>query len=394
MPTAAGENDSGLTTAQSAGPAPGREAKVLELCLSRERGGLELYMLRVTRWLARSGVPFMAVVASGGELESRLREHGVPYRPLRTALPWFPAAAARRLAGWIDAEGIDVIHLHWARDLTLAVLARRFARRAVRIVYTRQMAITRPKRDGYHRALYRRVDLMLVITRRLQEEARRFLPLPPERVQLLYHGIPAPSPPSARGCAELRGRAGVPPEAFLIGLIGRIEPAKGQHVLVDAVGSLAARGCDAHAVLLGHAMQPRYLEDLRARIARAGLDARVRHHDFHPRAAEIMGCFDCMVLTTYNETFGLVLIEAMRAGVAVIGTDAGGVPEIIDDGKTGLLVPPGDAAALADAIERLARDPALRERLAAAGKASADARFDEERHFARLNAWLREEAPR
>lgn len=366
--------------------------KALELCLSTDQGGLELYVLRLVRWLSKSKPGCVAVITPGGKLESLLRDEGLPYRRLRVTLPWLPLVAARRLARWIDAEDVDVIHLHWGKDLSLAVLARKFAKRPVRVVYMRQMAITRAKRDWYHRALYRHVDQLIVITRRLQEEARRFLPLDPERIRLLYHGVPAPPPQASARCIALRERVGGAAASFAIGLFGRIEPAKGQHVLIDAMALLAQRGCDAHALLFGHPMEARHLDDLRARISRLGLDGRVHYYGFHPRPQEIMGCLDCVVLTTYNETFGLVLIEAMRAGVAVIGTDAGGVPEIIDDGATGLLVRPHDPAALAHAIERLVRDAPLRRRLAAAGKASADARFDEERHFAQVSSWLSERA--
>lgn len=367
-------------------------ARVLELCLSPAKGGLELYVLRVVQWFARAAVPAVAVVAPGGELESRLRELGLPHRLLRVAFPWFPVLAARRLARWIDADAVDVVHLHWsARELTLAVLARALARRPVRLVYTRHIAISRSKHDPYHRALYRRLDLVLAITRTMQEDARRHLPLPAERIQVLYHGVPAPVRPSPEECARVRAAASAPAQGFVVGLFGRIEPAKGQQVLVDAVALACARGCDIRAALYGHPMHPDHMDALGAQIARLELAERVRYAGFHPRPQDIMGCFDCVVLTTYNETFGLVLIEAMRAGVAVIGTNAGGVPEIIEHEKTGLLVPPGDAAALAAAIERLARDRTLRARLATAGKASADERFDEERHFERLAALLRGE---
>lgn len=224
----------------------------------------------------------------------------------------------------------------------------------------------------------------------MQRDARRFLPIPAERVRVLYHGVPRSSASSIADCREEREAARLPARAFVVALFGRIEPAKGQQVLVEAMARLTARGCDAYALLYGHPMQPRHLEDLQARIERLALGERVKYRGFHPNPQQIMGCFDCIVLTTYNETFGLVLIEAMRAGVAVVGTDAGGVPEIIEHERTGLLVPPGDPAALADALERLARDPALRTRLAAAGKASADERFSEERHFEQLAGWLQE----
>lgn len=364
--------------------------KVVELCLSPDLGGLELYVLRVARWMAQTGIDYLAVVAPKGRLQALLHEESLPYRTLRVRLRWFPLAAARRLARWIDAEGIDLIHLHWTKDLNLAVLARRLAKRPVRIVQTRHMSITRAKHDWYHRALYRHLDLMLVITRRMQEQALRFLPLAAERVHVLYHGVPGPPPLPPDRCRQLRARAGVPPGRFVIGLIGRIEPGKGQQVLVDAMALLVRRGRDAHVLLVGHPMRSRYLGDLRRRIARLNLEDRVYYYGFHPRPQALMACFDCVVLTTFGEHFGLVLIEAMRAGVAVVGTDAGGVPEIIEANATGLLVPVGDATALADAIETLMREPALRRRLAKAGKAAADARFNEEQHFARLAEWLAE----
>lgn len=361
---------------------------VAELCLSPGKGGLELYAFRVARRLSRSNVACVSVVAHGTQLESLLQAEGLPYLSLKVAFRWFPLAAARRLARWIEAEAVDVIHLHWGSDLSLAVLARCFARRAVRLVYSRQMALTRAKHDWYHRWLYRRVDLLLAMTQRLEREARRFLPLPPERIRLLHVGVEEPPCAEPSRCGALRARFNIPDGCFTVGLFGRVEPAKGQHVLIDALGSLARRGRDVHAVLFGHPMRPKYLDELHSQVTRLDLAGRVHYYGFHPRPGEVMGCFDCIVLATYNETFGLVLVEAMRAGVAVIGTDAGGVPEIIDDGETGLLVPPRDPTALASAIERLAADSDLRGRLARAGKASADARFAEEEHFERLVACL------
>jgi glycosyltransferase involved in cell wall biosynthesis len=362
--------------------------KIVELCLGPGKGGLELYMLRVVRWLSASQLECVAVVAPGGALAPLLEAEGLPYRLLKVSFRWFPLVAACRLARWIDREGIDVIHVHWGKDLNLAVLARSLARRSARIVVSRQMALTQSKRDWYHRALYRHVDLMLVITRRLEREALRYLPLPSDRIRLLYHGVAAPPLADPGSCTKLREQAGIPPGRFTIGLFGRIEAAKGHHVLVEAVSLLVGRDRNVHAVLFGDPMNAPYLDALRVQVARLGLERRVHFYGFHPRSGEVMGCLDCVVLTTYDETFGLVLPEAMRAGVAVIGTDAGGVPEIIDHERTGLLVPPRDPAALADAIERLVRDPGLRTQLAASGKASADARFNEERHFDRLLALL------
>ena len=128
-------------------------------------------------------------------------------------------------------------------------------------------------------------------------------------------------------------------------------------------------------------MPPTHFDEFMARAETNGLSDHVKYLGFIEDPVSVMACFDVVVLTTDTETFGLVIAEAMRAGTAVIGTDAGGVPEMIKHGDTGLMIEPGDAAGLADAIERLATDPPLRERLAASGKAFADEHFSEPHHF-------------
>ncbi|ROR29608.1 glycosyltransferase family 4 protein [Inmirania thermothiophila] len=361
--------------------------RVLELCLSPDLGGLELYALRAAEALGASGPTVMAV-APDGLLRPRAEGLGLAARLVaRPRIPLAPGAV-RALAGLLDEVRPEIVHVHWARDLPLAVAARGLSRSRPRIVHTRQMAITRPKRDPYHAAVYRRLDLILAITRRLAADLRRFLP--PEcagRIRTLYYGVPAPQGLNRASVRRaVRARLGVPAEAFLVGLFGRIEAFKGQHLLVEAVESLRAQGRAVHGLIVGRAMEPGYLEDLRRRVAAAGLD--VHFLDFVEDPQRYMAACDCVALTTVEETFGLVLPEAMRVGVAVVGSDRGGVPEIIDDGETGLLFRSGDAASLAAAIARLHDDPGLRSRLAAAGKAKADRMFDEAAHFRALRGIL------
>lgn len=362
--------------------------KLLELCTSPGFGGLELYAAKVARHYQREGALRLAVVAGDTLLEERLREAGLPVRRLQPRSTYFPLLSAWRLAGWIRREAIDVLHLHARKDLPLAVFARLLARRSLRLVYTRQMALTRPRRGLWHRFLYRRVDAYVTITRRLEADARRFLPLEAGRITTLYYGVPKPQPPREEDCRAWRSRQGVPADAFTVAIFGRIEPGKGQHLLIDAVSRLLAEGLDIHLAIVGRPMSEAYLQELQEGVDRRGLSERIHFAGFHPHPPDIMGCFDTVVLATKEETFGLVLAEAMRAGVAVIGSHAGGVPEIIEDGKTGLLFTSEDAEDLARCLRRLVTEPGFRRRLARAGEAFADRQFTEEGHFARLTELL------
>ena len=365
-------------------PSIGETMNVVELCLSHGHGGLEMYPHKVMRWLMDEKHPCLAVVRPGTPLAARLEDAGIPCSYLRVYGRHMPLVAARRLASLLEAREADILHIHWAKDLLLAVLAKRFCRRNVKLLYTRQMGVMSSKHDRYHQFVYRHVDKYIAITKRLQQEARRFLPMQPEDICLLYYGVPEPPPAAREGCQEFLKKSGLEGRGIKIGLFGRIAHAKGQHLLLEAIETLKARGCGVHAALIGGIAEQLYFDELMARVDTSGLDEQVKYLGFVEDPISIMGCFDVVVLTTYTETFGLVLAEAMRAGTAVIGTNGGGVPELIKDGDTGLLIEEGDASGLADAIERLADDPSLRGRVAASGKAFADEHFSERRHFEAL----------
>lgn len=171
---------------------------------------------------------------------------------------------------------------------------------------------------------------------------------------------------------------------FLIGMIGRIEAYKGQHVLIDALAILKGHNQNFSVAMAGPIMDQAYFDSLNRQIHDKGIADHVRYLGTIQEPGRLMSCCDVVVLTTYCETFGLVLVEAMRAGTAVIGTDAGGVPEIIRHHETGLLYEPGNARQLAACLAELQQDSAKRKSLAEAGKAYADRVFDEKQHFTSL----------
>jgi L-malate glycosyltransferase len=361
--------------------------KILILCLSAGHGGLELYALREIKALLARGHTCLPVVAPGSRLAALLDEAHIPHQRLRVRFYRFPWLAAKTLAALIDQQQIEVLHLHWGNDLYLAALAKTLARRPPRLVYTRQMAITRSKDDILHRWFYRQLDKVLVISQLLAQQAQGFFPIATERIKVLYYGVP-PAGSAPPDCSSL-----FPPGKFAqrrlnVAVFGRVEHAKGQHVMLEAIAPLITAGHDISLSLIGHVMDQQYHAQLQRDVSAAGIEMHVRFTDFVNNAQELMRCFDVIALTTYCETFGLVLIEAMRAGVMVIGTDAGGVPEIIEHDRSGLLVKPGDAAELRATLDALYADPARLQRLAAAGKQRADKLFAQENHYAQLEAEL------
>ncbi len=359
--------------------------KILELCLSPDLGGLELYMYRCCRELGKNAV-VIPLVNAEGRLFQRFQDEGLQPRTLERKNRSLPLFAARQLARLIDAEQVDIVHIHWTKDIPLAALAKAFSRCKPMVVSTRQMQITRPKRDVYHEFLYRQIDLNITITKALADDMRGFLnPAYADRVVPLYYGV---APPreflDTEARHTLRTELGIGDSTFLVGLFGRIKHYKGQHLLVEAIGRALENGEDVAALIVGHAMEDEYLADLKRQVQENGWQERILFRDFVEQPQRLMQACDAIALTTVEETFGLVLVEAMRAGVAVIGSDRGGVPEIIDHEKNGLMFHSTDADDLYGQLERLWNDRYFCAELAIAGREKADRLFDEASHFEAL----------
>ena len=245
------------------------------------------------------------------------------------------------------------------------------------------MSLTRKKTDIYHRFLYKNVDSYIVITKALYEDAIKYLPVKRENIHLLYYGVPAANG-SKDICDKYLSNSGMDENIFKLAIFGRVEKGKGQHLVIEAAKNLLEKGQKIQVAIIGHVMDKDYFKLLETNIKDNNLDSDIFYLGFHSSPTSIMPCFDAVVLATKCETFGLVLPEAMRAGITVIGSDCGGVPEIIEHEKTGLLFEPENVIDLTTQLLKLVEDRIFCTQLAKAGKEDADKRFSEEAHFAKL----------
>ena len=196
------------------------------------------------------------------------------------------------------------------------------------------------------------------------------------KVRVVHPGVetdrffPAAADPAIR--AQLSAR----PEAPLVGILGRIDPNKGVQILVEAMARPDANLSGAHLVVIGreHVGSADFAVELRRR-ANELLGDRVRFIGPRDDVPDLLRALDVMVNASRHEPFGRTVLEAQACGVPVVATDAGGIPEFVEDGRSGLLVPPLDAPALGAALERLIGDEALRRRLAGEGAVQAREKF-------------------
>lgn len=357
--------------------------KILQICMSQGFGGLELYVLKVAKFLAKNNSQSNVLIRENSFLHKKLSENQVSSDSFSSVFYHLPFFSALRLAKYIDANKIDILHIHWGNDLLFAVLAKTFSHREVKLVYTRQMSLTRAKDDIYHRFLYKNVDSYIVITRVLYNDAIKYLPIKSDNIHLLYYGVPA-ADGTKDICDKYLSESGLDKSIFKLAIFGRVEKGKGQHLVIKAARNILEQGQKIQVAIIGHVMDKDYFKQLEADIKENNLDSDVFYLGFHSSPTSIMPCFDAVVLATKCETFGLVLPEAMRAGVTVIGSNCGGVPEIIKHEKTGLLFESEDVTDLTEQLSKLVLDQDFCSKLAKAGKEDADKRFSEEKHFEKL----------
>ena len=361
---------------------------IIEFCLSPASGGLEIYAYQTVRELAKSHRVFPLV--SDQQERNLTREYlladGVPFTEISLRFFRLPLFAARTVAGMIDREDIDVLHVHRREDLPLAALAKRFSRRLPRLIYTCQMKISHSKRDPYHDFVYGQADLLLTITDQLKGMyAERLSSRFRERIRVLYYGVAPPERAlRAAEAAELRRHHGIETGAFLVGLFGRVEHGKGQHLFIEALGKLKQAGQTFRALVVGNAPEHAYLSGLKDRARTLEIGEAVIFLNFLRDPQELMQICDCIVLPTYGETFGRVLIEAMSLAKPVIGSNRDGVLEIIDDGVNGFLFQSGDSHSLFGKLLEIARNPEQSRVMGEAGQKKARAVFSLENHYQEL----------
>jgi glycosyltransferase involved in cell wall biosynthesis len=337
-------------------------------------------MMRASHYLDKECI---SVINENGKLKSYYENTQYRYRTLKKRNILFSWLNARSLARIIDDEEIDVLHLHWTKDLPLAIMAKRISKRKPRVVQSRHMTMTRFKDDFYHRFLYKNLDMMLAVTQQVKTQIEKFIPeeIRP-KVEVLYIGAEQPVIISEEEKKTRREQLGLD-QSFTVGIVGRIEAQKGQHLVLEAVKKLSQIGMDAKALIVGHAMDEGYLQQLKDEYRDIGIFT-----GFTNEAQTLMQLCDVAVLATEKETFGLVLIEAMMCGVCVVASDSGGPLEIVDDEINGLLFKTFDSDDLSVKLERLVYDTHMRFEFAKAGQHKVMEMFEGQKQFKLLQQTL------
>ena len=309
----------------------------------------------------------------GPEPASRLlAEGGIPVHHLGRGR--FDPRIATDLVGLVRRRRARILHLHGYASADFG----RIAARATGASVVLHEHFADPRMPAYQgladRALARLTDRAIAVSGSTRDFLIRERHVPADRVTLIWNGAPldefAPAPPAT--ARRVRTELGIPTDAVVIGTVGRLSEQKAHHVLLDAAAQLLPGRPAARVLIAGDGDR---MEALRAQAAALGIAPRVAFAGHRPDVPAVLAAIDVFCISSSYEGTPLALFEAMASGKAIVSTAVDGCREVLEDGVTGLLVPPRDPRALAVALARAVDDPALRASLSAMAR-DASRRYD------------------
>jgi glycosyltransferase involved in cell wall biosynthesis len=389
-------------------PLPGARdrIRVVELLATGSNGGAQEHLFNLVTRIDRERYDVSIISLSNGAAVRRLERTGLPVCVIDEP---DDAAAIEAVAAQLAALNADVVHGHMYRaEIVGTQAAWRLAegpprrgkaggaaagvvgasgtsvRQRPYVVNTVHSSRVRPDED---RALLRRltpkmdhlIAVSRAIVRKLEDEGRVGAP-----VSLIYNGVDMQRYDHQEACCTLREEYDIPEGAPIVGVIARLEPEKGHPTLLEAWTRVLASVPDAHLLIVGEGSRREALEAQAASLGLLGSDPAKPRSELGRRVIftgrrddvpAVTAALDVAVLPSYREAQGLSILEAMAISRPVVASAVGGIPEMIEDGRSGLLVPPHDRDALARAVMRLLLDHQYADLLGRAGRDLVHERF-------------------
>lgn len=332
---------------------------IVHLSTPRSWRGGEQQLVYLAERLLALGIPQLVVSPPGSAVERACEERRLPHLALRRRASIDPLYARALARAATDARAA-IVHAHDPHAHTGAVLAASlFGLRAPLVVHRRvdfPVGRGRFSRWKYDHPAVRRV---VCVSRAIAEVLRPDL-RDPSRLRVVHSSTDPARFAAARPDGRLRREHGIPAGVPLVGNVAALAPHKDHVTFVDVAARVLASGLDARFLAIGDGP---LREEIAAYVRERGLEGRVLLTGFRGDVPEILPELDLFLFTSTEEGLGSSLLDAFACGVPVVATAAGGIPELVADGESGLLARPRDAEGLAERVLRVLGDRALRERL-------------------------------
>ncbi|HEU4766909.1 MAG TPA: glycosyltransferase family 4 protein [Pyrinomonadaceae bacterium] len=350
--------------------------KILQISSAASFGGGERYVADLTNSLVARGHELYAVLRPHSPLMSHLNveREKIKTLPLRNALD---VSSAQELARFVARHEIEVIHAHMARDYTLAAYAARRNRKA-KFIITRHVLF---QLSRLHRHTLARAQSVIAVSNAVARELRGQRILSDSQLAVVPNGVDVTRFAIDFDRARFRQSMGLPAHGPLVASIGELRTLKRHDDFIRAAARVVSQFPETHFVLAGldTSLSGEVHKHLEQLVVESGLNGRFHFLGWVEEAEKLLSAIDVFVSASETESFGLAIAEAMAAGTPVVATATEGAQEVVDDQETGLLVPIGDVARMADSISMLLSDGERRRQMGTRAREAVNAKFSLQR---------------
>ena len=355
-------------------PVPGpQRVRVVQVLATGTNGGAQEHVFNLVSRLDHEFYDVSIVSLSNGSAVRKLQKAGFDVTVIDDP---DDAIATATLAAYLADIRADVVHNHMYRAEVVgtkaAIALGEAGHRRPYVISTVHSSRVRSSDDQEElRRLTPRIDQLVAVSkaivRKIADEGRAGAP-----VSLIYNGVDLERYDHQEPCCTLREEYGMEPDSEIVGVVGRLELEKGHPTLLEAWPMVLDRVPKAYLLIVGEGSR---LDALHQIARDQGVERHVIFTGRRDDIPAVTAAFDVAVLPSYREAQGLTILEAMAMSRPVVASNVGGIPEMIENGVNGLLVPPHDPAALADAIARLLEDHQLSDTIGRAGHDTVHDRF-------------------
>ncbi|MEO5656958.1 MAG: glycosyltransferase [Nitrospiria bacterium] len=349
-------------------------------------GGVEQHILTVVRGLnAARFEPSVVCLGEEGAIGQEIKKAGIEIVAFgRMQHKRWDPGIVRQLVRLMRAKKIDIVHTHVYNPGVYGRIAAKLAGVPGVIATTHNVYHRRKwKRRFINRVLAHYTDRQIVVSEAVKQDLIRYDWVRPESIDVMPTGIDLAPFQRAVDPSTVRDELGLPRDAYVLGTVGRLEPQKGHIHLIRALDRVVKTNARAFLVLVGDGSLAKPLQEEAARL---GVGERVVFTGARRDVAYLLRAMDLFVFPSLWEGQGLALVEAMASGLPVVASRIGGVSEVVSDGCSGQLVPPGSPEALADALLAVMASPSRAREMGAAGRARTEAVFGAAPMIKRLEA--------
>ncbi|TGD80693.1 glycosyltransferase family 4 protein [Hymenobacter wooponensis] len=350
------------------------------LCLSDSLGGLEINTIKFSGWMRERGWPITLLVPPHSPLAEWASREQLAYITVAARRKSLAVVTAWRLAQYLRAHSIRILLVTQNKDLGFVALLKLLMGKELRVVYQQHMQIGIPKRDWFHTQRFAMLDAWLSPLPGLARQVTEMTRYNPARVHVVPLGIVLQrfiQPGLTQ--AQAREQLQLPAGTALLGVLGRFDDGKGQDFVLDVLHTLRTEHQQpVELVLMGELTRNEgdaYWQQLQSQIQQLGLEQQVHIRPFSPQTEVFYRAIDVFVLASVSETYGMVTIEAMAAGLPVVASATGGTLEIVQDGQTGLLYPLRNVEACVQQVLKCLQQPTFRQELGQSASRRAQAEY-------------------